>query len=113
MKKIFKLLPALVAAAAAMAACQTAPVESVEDSVALVPQTVEFTAGTPSTRTSFTEPDGNTYPVIWTGGEGTDVRIFPDAFANGAQAPVLPADEGKSASFKATLSVAPAASYTF
>ena len=59
MRNLFKTLAALVAAAVAMTACQTAPVETVETNRLI--KVVEFTAEDIETRTSFTEPEGNSY----------------------------------------------------
>ncbi len=110
MKRLIKTLAALVAASAVFAACQTAPAESVEESAALVPQVVQFTAGVPETRTAFSMPDGDTYPVVWT---KKPIKIFPDKFNEHATATVTPADGGKTALFTTKVNVTPASTYTF
>ncbi len=111
MKQLVRLWLALVALVAATAACQTAPVETVEDSMALVPYDIQFTAGVPSTRTAFTAPEGNVYPVIWT--DSKKVKVFPDKFNEHATAAVSPSGDGSSAYFTARVNVTPASSYTF
>ena len=111
MKQLVRLWLALVALVAATAACQTAPVETVEDSMALVPYDIQFTAGVPSTRTAFTAPEGNVYPVVWT--DSKKVKVFPDKFNEHATAVVSPSGDGSSAQFTARVNVTPASSYTF
>ncbi len=110
MKRLIKTLAALVAASAALAACQTAPVETVEANHLV--KTVEFTAEDVETRTAFTEPDGVFYPVRWTAND-TDVAIFPDDYARLQKAVVEPSADGRTAKFHASFALEESSSYRF
>ena len=110
MKRLTKTLAALVAASAVLAACQTAPVETVEANHLV--KTVEFTAEDVETRTAFTEPDGVSYPVRWTAND-TDVAIFPDDYARLQKAVVEPSADGRTAKFHASFALEESSSYRF
>ncbi len=110
MKRLTKTLAALVAASAVLAACQTAPVETVEANHLI--KTVEFTAEDVETRTAFTEPDGVSYPVRWTAND-TDVAIFPDDYARLQKAVVEPSADGRTAKFHASFALEESSSYRF
>ena len=87
---------ALVAAAVALSSC----VKELQESISGPEVTVSFTAGAPQTRTAFTEPDGNTYPVLWT--ENDQKVAISLNYAKIVSADVSPAADFKSASFTAT-----------
>lgn len=84
---------------AALYSCQRSPAESAQ------PETqpgrvVHFTAGVPETRTAFTSPEGDSYPVLWTSND-TEVSVFPDDFGSGMDVPVQAESDGKRATFDA------------
>ena len=105
MKKLFYIF-ALVAAAVALSSC----VKEMQESFSGPEVTVSFTAGAPQTRTAFTEPDGNTYPVLWT--ENDRKVALSLNYANIVKADVAPAADFKTASFTATFAEA-TAPFTF
>ena len=109
MKKVYRYVLAFAASVAALAACVEAPTEEIVESVPEV--TVNFNAESPSTRTAFTDPDGTTYPVVWTAND-QNVAI---ALNYGTQktAEVVPAADGKTAKFFANFSSSAAAPYVF
>lgn len=97
---------ALVAAAVALSSC----VKDLQESFSGPEVTVSFTAGAPQTRTAFTEPDGNIYPVLWT--ENDQKVAISLNYANIVKANVEPAADFKTASFTATFAEA-TAPFTF
>jgi uncharacterized protein YjdB len=109
MRNPFKTLAALVAAAAAMTACQTAPVETVETNRLI--KTVEFTTEEVATRTAFTEPDGDTYPVRWMAGD--EVALFPNDLSLLQTIEVEPQQEGRTAKLQASFALEEASEYYF
>ena len=108
-KRLIKTLAALVAASAALAACQTAPVEKAEANHLV--KTVEFTTEEVETRTAFTEPDGNSYPVRWMADD--EVAIFPNDLSLLQTAAVEPQQEGRTARLKASFALQEASEYNF
>ncbi len=110
MKSLIKLLAALVAASAVLAACQTAPVETIEMNALI--KTVDFTAGEMETRTTFTAPDGDKYPVVWTSND-KEVAIFPNDLSNLQSALVEPSSDGRTARFRAAFALGTASDYQF
>ncbi len=73
--------------------------------------TVQFTTETASTRTSFTTPDGDSYPVLWTAQDST-VRISLNAQPP-QEARVHAQSDGRSAYFEASFETGASTSYTF
>ena len=73
--------------------------------------TVQFTAGLPGTRTAFTSPEDNSYPVLWTAND-TKVAISLNMLTV-EKAAVTPASDGKSATFSASFDPGYAAPYSF
>ena len=105
MKKLAYIF-ALVAAAVALSSC----VKDLQESFSGPEVTVSFTAGAPQTRTAFTEPDGNTYPVLWT--ENDQKVALALNYAAVVPATVSPSADFKTASFTATFAEA-TAPFTF
>lgn len=62
--------------------------------------TVQFTAGVPLTRTAFSAPEGDSYPVVWTANDSR-VKIALN-MTQVRDAAVTPAADGKSATFAAS-----------
>ena len=90
----------IAAASLLVAACQTTPTETVGLESALLPKTVQFTAGAPGTRTAFTDPEGTTYPVQWTEND-TEVLIWRNRSASELNAAtVSPSEDRTSAKFE-------------
>ena len=73
--------------------------------------TVQFTTETASTRTSFTDPDGDSYPVLWTAQDST-VRISLNTQPP-QEARVHAQPDGRSAYFEASFETGASTSYTF
>ncbi|MGN0202361.1 MAG: hypothetical protein ACI399_05590 [Candidatus Cryptobacteroides sp.] len=90
-----KIIISFLSAALVFASCQkeAALVENGS-------KTVSFTATTPETRTSFTEKDGDSYPVLWTGDENVFVSYN---YAAGKSATVTSSDDGKTATFSVAI----------
>lgn len=95
MKKALFLFCAAVAALAFPSCVQMQPEESFCGGT-----TVQFTAGAPDTRTAFTTPEGDSYPVLWTSND-TQVKISLKMLKT-VSAAVTPSSDGKSATFSAT-----------
>ena len=112
MRHLFKTLAALVAAAAAMTACQTAPVETVKESMVRAPKTIQFSAGSPDTRTAFTTPDDNNYPVVWTEND-SEVVVLPEDFSLWQKASLERSSDGKTAKFDLAFTLPETDSYRF
>lgn len=68
--KIFKTFMCLAAAAMAFTGCST---DEFEEVAASKNQTISFSSVV--TRTAFGEPDGNTYPTLWSGNEEIQIRL--------------------------------------
>ena len=73
--------------------------------------TVQFTTETASTRTSFTDPDGDSYPVLWTA-QDSSVRISLNAQPP-QEARVHAQPDGRSAYFEASFETGASTSCTF
>lgn len=67
MKKLFRFVFAVTASIVAVSACVETPVEEVSE--VSIERVVNFNAASPVTKTAFTDPNGNSYPVVWTGSE--------------------------------------------
>ena len=74
-------------------------------------RTVRFEAETPDTRTAFTQPEGDLYPVVWTA-EDRSVRISLNG-ATPVEAAVEPAADGRTARFQASFTEPAEGSATF
>ena len=83
---------ALIAALAFVAACDRPAV--------LSKKKVHFSASAPQTRTVFTAPEGDSYPVVWTA-EDRSVSISLNG-ASPVEATVEAAPDGRTAKFKAS-----------
>ena len=107
MKKALFLFCAFAAVALAFQSCVlTQPEESVCGET-----TVQFTAGMPDTRTAFTTPEGDGYPVLWTAND-SEVKISLKML-NTVSATVTPSLDGRSATFSATFGTDFTAPYIF
>jgi uncharacterized protein YjdB len=95
MRKMTKILSAIMMVAAVLTACQVESIEELDGRV----HKVTFSAGeAEATRTVFANSgSGTSLPVLWTSNE--DVRIFPSTFANAIVAPVVPSSDKKTARF--------------
>ena len=96
MRKVLSPLCAFFVVILAFNAClQTQPEEHPGGTA-----TVCFTAGVPGTRTAFTTPEGDSYPVLWTEND-SQVKIALN-MASVKDAAVSPSPDGKTASFTAS-----------
>ena len=110
MKRLFPLLLAGVCAAASLLSCQK---DINAEAPASEEMTIAFAATPVETRATFTAPEGNSYPVIWTAND-TKAKVSLN-FAKEVDATIEPAADGKTARFVAKISApnpAPA-DYTF
>ena len=107
MKKIYGILLAAAFAAMALSSCVKGP----EAVPATADNTVFFTAGPVSTRTAFTDPEGTSYPTVWTGNDQSVAISLK--LANPKEALVSPSADGKTAAFTASFSESPEAPYVF
>ena len=105
MKKIYGILLAAAFAAMALSSCVKGP----EAVPATADNTVFFTAGPVATRTAFTDPEGTSYPTVWTGND-QKVKIMLNMCSN-TDADVVPSSDGKTAYF--TASFRDTTTYTF
>ena len=100
MKKMYRFLFAVAAAATAFAGCVREP----ELIPAAGEQTVQFTAESIETRTAFSDPEGTSYPVLWTAND-QNVVIALNMEDKGKQvAAVTPSADFKTATFTASFS---------
>ena len=107
MKKAIFALCAFAAAFTALSSCvRTEPEASPASGV-----TVRFTAGVPETRTAFTDPEDNLYPVRWTAND-SEVKISLKMLSV-EKAAVTPAPDGKTATFTASFPSGNLSPYTF
>ena len=106
MKKVITSLFVLAALAAFSSCVQPQPEEISGSGTA-----VSFTAGIPQTRTAFTTPDGDSYPVLWTEND-SQVKVSLNAIAVKTAA-VTPAPDGKSATFSASFDSGYTAPFSF
>ncbi|MBQ3722632.1 MAG: hypothetical protein II851_02875 [Bacteroidales bacterium] len=93
----------------AMAVCSCVRTQPEEPSGASA--TVRFTAGVPETRTAFTAPEGDSYPVLWTANDSR-VKITLNMLSI-KDADVSPAPNGKSAVFTASFEEVNESKYWF
>ena len=107
MKKIYRTLLAAAFAALALSSCVKGP----EAVPAAADNTVFFTAESIATRTTFTDPDGNTYPTVWTSNDQqVAISLKLD---DPKKALVSPSADGKTAAFTASFSESSEAPFTF
>lgn len=108
MKKISGILFALAAMTSMFVGCVREPevLPSAEE------RAVFFTAEPIETRTAFTDPTGDSYPVLWTENDKNVLIALNMDDKNKQTVNVTPADDFKTATFVATFS-AEAESYTF
>ena len=106
MRKVLPFLFVLAALTALVSCVRTQPEEIVGGEA-----TVQFTVGVPETRTAFTTPEGDSYPVLWTASD-TEVKISLKMLAV-ESATVTPAPDGKSATFSASFESGYQAPYSF
>ena len=107
MKQFIHILFAGAASLMALSACVQVPVETPDSSDAVV----QFTARIPETRTAFTSPEGDSYPVLWTAND-SQVKIALNMISV-ENAAVTPASDGKSATFAASFGTGISAPYSF
>ena len=107
MRKAIYCLCAFAAAVLAVQSCTLTQPEEISGSET----TIQFTAGVPGTRTAFAEPDGNSYPVLWTAND-SQVNIALNMISVQTAA-VTPASDGKTATFTASFGSVSGAPYTF
>ena len=105
MKKMYRFLFAVAAAATALVGCVREPemIPVAEESP------VFFTAESIATRTAFADPEGTSYPTLWTAND-QKVKVMLNMKTN-KDADVVPAADFKTASF--TASFADTTTYTF
>lgn len=107
MKQFIHILFAGAVSLLALSACVQVPVETPDSSDAAV----QFTARFPETRTAFTSPEGDSYPVLWTAND-SQVKIALNMISV-KNAAVTPASDGKSATFAASFGTGISAPYSF
>jgi len=107
MKQFIHILFAGAVSLLALSACVQVPVETPDSSDAAV----QFTARIPETRTAFTSPEGDSYPVLWTAND-SQVKIALNMISV-EDAAVTPASDGKSATFAASFGTGISAPYSF
>ena len=110
MKRLLPLLLAGACAAASLLSCQK---DISAEAPASEEMTIAFAATPVETRATFTAPEGNSYPVVWTAND-TKAKVSLN-FAKEVDATIEPAADGKTARFVAKISApnpAPA-DYTF
>lgn len=107
MKKMYRFLFAVAAAATALVGCVREPemLPTAEESI------VCFTAESIETRTAFDDPTGTNYPTLWTEND-QNVKIMLN-MKSSKDAAVTPASDGKTATFVASLEVPDTNSFTF
>ena len=101
MKKMYRFLFAVAAAATALVGCVREP----EMLPAAEEHPIQFIAESIETRTAFGDPTGNNYPTLWTAND-TKVKIMNTMFTgsgHSADAAVTPSADGAKASLVATL----------
>lgn len=91
-----RIIVSFFVAAAALAALSSCVREQIERPISQG-VTVQFTAGTPETRTTFTDPADNSYPVLWV--DGDEVYVTVNASESDKVA-ITPSADHKTASFK-------------
>ena len=106
MKKFFRSIIVIAAAAVAFSSCvQEKNVPAFEE------KTVQFVANTVSTKTAFGELDGDTYPTLWTDND-SKVKISLN-YASPADVSITPSEDYSSAHFNATITDDESGSYRF
>ena len=99
------LIPILAAASALLLVAACNGVSASSDTLG-----VSFEASTPSTRTLFAEPEGDLYPVLWTGEEMVAVSLNGEPPVS---ARVSPSKDSKRAGFKLSFTPSGEQSYSF
>lgn len=107
MKNSIKFLTAVAIAALSFAGCQKEEIKNPADNN----KTVSFFARSIETKTAFGEPDGTSYPTLWTEND-SEVSISVNR-ASAKKADVTPSDDFKTASFDVELTDDESGSYTF
>lgn len=106
MRKFFKPFFVIAAAAFALVSCvkeNDAPVSGTK--------TVQFHASSVETKTAFGEPDGITYPTLWTAND-TEIKVSLN-LNSPKSVDVYPSDDYTTADFSATLEDDGSGSYVF
>lgn len=106
--KMFKTFMCLAAAAMAFTGCST---DEFEDVAASKNQTISFSSVV--TRTAFGEPDGNTYPTLWSGNEKIRVGLNHAANNQATKEATITTEDNISASWTAEIVDDESGSYTF
>ena len=106
-----KRIAVFFAMAAAVLTAFPSCVRELSESPSGAQQNIQFTAGVPETRTAFTTPEGDRYPVLWTENDSR-VKVSLNAIAV-TTAAVTPAPDGKSATFSASFDSGYTAPYSF
>ncbi len=106
-----KRIAVFFAMAAAVLTAFPSCVRELPESPSGAQQNIQFTAGVPETRTAFTTPEGDLYPVLWTENDSR-VKVSLNAIAV-TTAAVTPAPDGKSATFSASFDSGYTAPYSF
>lgn len=106
--KIFKTFMCLAAVAMAFTGCST---DEFEDVAASKNQTISFSSVV--TRTAFGEPDGNTYPTLWSGNEKIRVGLNHAANNQATKEATITTEDNISASWTAEIVDDESGSYTF
>lgn len=108
MKKIQLLIYVMVAMCMTLHSCQkNEPEQPVEKGM----KVVHFYAEEINTKTAFDDPVDGTYPTLWTAND-ENVKISLN-YATAVDAEVIPSDDNKTASFKATMEDDESGSYQF
>lgn len=108
MKKIQILIYVMVAMCMTLHSCQkNEPEQPVEKGM----KVVHFYAEEINTKTAFDDPVDGTYPTLWTAND-ENVKISLN-YATAVDAEVIPSDDNKTASFKATMEDDESGSYQF
>ena len=98
MKKVFRSLLVMAAAAVAMTACvKEMDVENVASEGSGI--FVGITAQTVDTKTAFGAKEGALTPVLWQSGDQITVSVNPTASKGGVACPVTPRADFKTAEF--------------
>lgn len=105
---MFKTLMLVVAAAMAFTGCST---DEFEDVAASKNQTISFSSVV--TRTAFGEPDGNTYPTLWSGDEKIHVGLNHAANNQATKTATITTEDNISASWTAEIEDDGSGAYTF
>ncbi len=106
--KIFKTFMCIAAVAMAFTGCST---DEFEDVAASKNQTISFSSVV--TRTAFGEPDGNTYPTLWSGNEKIRVGLNHASNSQATKEAQITTEDNIKASWTAEIEDDGTGSYTF